>query len=766
MSMLFLNQRVLAFLFLFFFFNAYGQTAFPVVKAHEKKIKTLLKQMSLEEKIGQTCQITLDAILKSDAKGQSIDPPIIDPNKLKTAFSEYKVGSILNVSSHTFSLEQWKIILQSIKEVENKYGLKIPLIYGIDAIHGVNYTVGGTLFPQEIGLAATWNRNLALQFGGVTAYEARATGIPWNFSPVLDLGRQPLWSRFFETLGEDPYLATELGKQIVEGYQGKSAMDAYHVAACLKHFVGYSAPVSGRDRTPAWIPEKFMQELYLPAFKSAIEAGAMTLMINSGDVNGVPGHINHHLLTDVLKNEWGFRGFTVSDWEDFIMLQTVHNVGTNLEDAVVLAFNAGVDMSMVPNNPQYMEYCNAMKSAFSKKRISKKRLDDAVTRILRVKLALGLFEKQNNVGYPLFGSKEHQEIAYQAALESITLLKNEATILPLAKTKKILIAGPTADNLVYLNGAWTHTWQGVDTSFNTKGCLTVLDAFQKEIGAANCLFAKGAELVSVNGWEESILLDTADFLVKAAQVETIVLCLGEMPATEKPGDIRSLNLPKAQLELAQLAYRTGKPVVLVLLEGRPRIIHSIVDDASAIVQCYLPGDQGAKALTDLVYGHENFSGKLPYTYPKYDGIVEFYDHPKSVDRSGKTNQFDAFDPEWEFGFGMSYTEFKFTDVKSNTAVLQMNDSLEISVKVTNTGSREGKEIVQLYVSDRTASMVPAGKKMKAFEKITLKSGESKIVNFTISKKDLEFYNPEKGWGVEPGFFEFQIGNQKVPFEIK
>jgi beta-glucosidase len=762
----FLNQRVLGFLFLFFCFTTMGQSAFPVVKDHEKKIKILLKQMSIDEKIGQTCQITLDAILKSNAKGQSIDPPLIDPDKLKSAFSDYKVGSILNVSSHTFSLEQWKIILESIKEAEKQYGLRIPVIYGIDAIHGVNYTVGGTLFPQEIGLAATWNRNLAAQFGGVTAYEARATGIPWNFSPVLDLGRQPLWSRFFETLGEDPYLASELGKQIVEGYQGKSALDAFHVAACLKHFVGYSAPFSGRDRTPAWIPEKYMQELYLPSFKASVEAGAMTLMINSGDVNGVPGHVNEHLMTDVLKKEWGFRGFTVSDWEDFIMLETVHNVGGNLEDAVVLAFNAGVDMSMVPNNPQYIEYCNAMKSAFSKNRISKKRLDDAVARILRVKMALGLFDSQNKVSYPLFGSKEHQEIAYQSALESITLLKNEASILPLTRSKKILIAGPTANNLVYINGAWTHTWQGVDTSFNTKGCLTVLEAFKKEIGAANCLYSKGADLIAINGWEESTLLDTADFLAKAEQVETIVLCLGEMPATEKPGDIRSLNLPKAQLELAQLAYRTGKPVVVVLLEGRPRIIHSIVEGASAIVQCYLPGDYGAKALVDLVFGNENFSGKLPYTYPKYDGVFEFYDHPKSVDRSGKTNQFDAFDPEWEFGYGMSYTKFDYTDVKSSKSVLQMKDSLQISVKVTNTGDRDGKEIVQLYVSDKTASMVPAGKKLKAFEKIDLKSGESKIVNFTLSKKDVAFYNSEKGWIVEPGFFEFQIGNQKVPFEIK
>tara|TARA_R110000737_G_scaffold115473_1_gene148388 strand:- start:26815 stop:29109 length:2295 start_codon:yes stop_codon:yes gene_type:complete len=764
--MQFNSIKISLFSLLFISINAIGQSAFPLNKAHEKKIKQLIRKMSVAEKVGQTCQITLDAILVTDKNGKTTEPAQIDIDKIDEAFSKYKIGSILNVSSHTLKMEEWTSIHKEIKAAAIRNNLKTPIIYGIDAIHGVNYTVGGTLFPQEIGLAATWNRELARQFAQVTAYEARASGLPWNFSPVLDLGRQPLWSRYFETLGEDPFLASVLGKQIIFGYQGNSEIDNYHVAACLKHFVGYSAPFSGRDRTPAWIPEKYMEELYLPPFKSAIDAGAMTLMINSGDVNGIPGHANKHLLTDVLKKEWGFRGFTVSDWEDFIMLQTVHNVSENIEEAIVLGFNSGVDMSMVPNNPQYKEYCESMNSAISSKKISKKRLNDATSRILRVKMALGLFDEKEEVSYPNFGSEDHKLMAYNSALESITFLKNKSSVLPLSKNSKILIAGPTANNLIYLNGAWTHTWQGADSAYNTIGGKTILEAFQAENGKENCLYSIGADLKYENGWETSTLIDTFDFIEKSKQVEVIVLCLGEMPATEKPGDIHSLHLPKAQIKLAEIAYRTGKPVILVLAEGRPRIIHSIVEKADAIVQCYLPGDYGGEALTDLLFGNENPSGKLPYTYPKYDGVIEFYDRPKSVDRSGKSDNFDAFDPEWEFGTGLSYTTFSYSNLSLSSTTFNSNDEIQVSVTVKNTGPRSGKEVVQLYISDKKASEVPAGKRLKGFEKIFLKAGESKIINFTVESKDLQYYNSKEGWLSEPGIFEIAIGNQKVQFEIK
>ncbi len=743
-----------------------AQGQFDVTESQEKKISKILKSLSLEEKVGQTCQITLDAILKTAEKGGSLEPAQIDEEKLKIAFEKYHVGSLLNVSSHTLSLEEWETILAQIKVAEKKYKLEIPIIYGIDAIHGVNYTIGATLFPQEIGLAATWNRDVALQFGNVVAYESRATGLKWNFSPVLDLGRQPLWSRFFETMGEDPFLCSELGQQIIQGYQGGNQLDDYHVASCLKHFVGYSAPFSGRDRTPAWIPQKYMTELYLPAFERAVKSGAMTLMINSGDVNGIPGHANKHLLTEVLKNEWGFKGFTVSDWEDFIMLQTVHDVSASLQEAIVLAFNSGVDMSMVPYNPQYKEYCELMIKAVCEKQISMERLDDAVRRILRVKMAIGLYDKESATEYPKFGSQEHKEIAKNAALESITLLKNENAILPLQKSAKVLVAGPTANNLTFLNGAWTHTWQGVDTSYNTKGCNTIIQAFENKVGSENCAFSPGAELFFDTGWETTKLLDTKDLEQKAKSCDVIVLCLGEPPATEKPGDIRSLNLSPEQLELAKIAYETNKPVILVLVEGRPRILHPIVDGAAAILQCYLPGDYGADALVDIIYGDVNPSGKLPYTYPKYDGVIEFYDRQRSVDRSGKSNQFDAFDPEWEFGFGLSYTTFSYSELTINKTEITSADSISISVVVENTGAQKGKEVVQLYVSDKKASIVPAGKRLKNFVKIELTPKEKKKVNFTISSKELQFANQNGEWILEPGTFKIEIGGQIVEFELK
>jgi beta-glucosidase len=733
----------------------------------ETKINELISKMSLEDKIGQTCQITLDALLKSDDKGATLYPHQIDADKLNEAIEKYKIGSVLNVSSHTLSLQEWKSLLPIIHKSYLKGNSLLPILYGIDAIHGMNYTIGGTLFPQEIGLAATWNRSFAKRFGEITAYEMKASGIPWNFSPVLDVARQPLWSRYFETLGEDPFLAMSMGKELINGYQGTGAMDEYHGAACLKHFVGYSQPLSGRDRTPAWIPEKYMQELFLPPFKEAVEAGAMTLMINSGDVNGVPGHTNYHLLTEVLKNDWGFNGFTVSDWEDFIMLETVHSVAKTNEDAVVMAFNAGVDMSMVPTSPNYKAYCDLMLTAVKNGRISEDRLNDAVRRILRVKLSLGLFDKDMNQAksYPLFGSTEFKLAALKSAEESITLLKNEAQLLPLAKSKKILVAGPTANNMIYLNGAWTHTWQGYDSSYNTKNVATIYSVIEQKIGKENCLYSQGAELFFDNGFEESRLTDVIDFKTKANLSDVILLCLGELPQTEKPGDIRSLNLSTAQLELAEIAYSTNKPVILVLTEARPRIIHSIVDSASAIVQCYLPGDFGGMALANILFGDANPSGKLPYTYPKYDGVIEFYDHPKSVDRS-KNNDFKAFDPEWEFGFGLSYTTFEYADLTVDKSTISDQEELHVSVNVKNTGKIKGQEVVQLFVSDKVSFIVPAGKRLKGFEKITLEPNETKRVDFTISKEDLMFADQNGKWMLEPGTFSIEIGSLETTFELK
>jgi beta-glucosidase len=715
--------------------------------------------LTLEEKVGQTCQITLDAVAQTDAQGRTLVPLKLDTNKLTEALVKYKVGSILNVSWHTLTRAQWQEITQTIHAYYTSGRIKVPVLYGIDAIHGVNYTQGATLFPQEIGLAATWNPSLATEFGRITAYETRASGIPWNFSPVLDLGRNPLWSRTFETLGEDPYLVSEMGAAIIKGYQGTNPriIDSVHVLSCMKHFVGYSAAASGRDRTPAWIPDKYMKELYLPSFKSAVQAGAQTVMINSGTVNGIPGHVNKSLIQHTLKDEWKFPGFAVSDWEDFNMLHTVHRVAPNLKTAYEQAFNAGIDMSMVPLSPDYKTYCELMLQSVNEKNITADRLNDAVNRIYRTKVAVGLFEKQQPrlSSYTAFGSPEHKAAAKQAALESITLLKNDG-ILPLKANTKFLVAGPCADNLVYLNGAWSHTWQGMDTSFNTKGCKTIVQALQEKYGT-QCLFSKGLELYKDKEVEQSRFVSLEDYIQKLDEVETVILCLGELPGTEKPGDIRSLHLDSKQLELAKMAYAKHKKVIIVLVEGRPRIIRDIVEPAGAIVQCYLPGDYGAEALVELLSGEKNFSGKLPYTYPKYDGVIEFYDRPRSVDRSN-VGDFAAFNPEWPFGYGLHYGEVRYEQVKS-TEVINNNAPWEITVDVINQSNREIDEVVQLYVGDEFASLVPAGEQLKRFQKVKIPAGQTVKVRFVLNKEDLMFVNEAGDWVFEPGTFNYSIGTQ-------
>lgn len=760
-----LKLTLLSFLFCTTYFAQNRNYSISTEKI-EKEVKSILAGMTIEEKVGQTCQITLDALLKRDSSGKVIEPIMVDSFKIYEAIVNYKIGSVLNVGWHTLSLKEWHNVLKIIHKPFNKDLTKIPIIYGIDAIHGANYTVGATLFPQEIGLAATWNPELAFKFGKVTAYETRASGIPWNFSPVLDLGRQPLWSRTFETLGEDPYLASKLGESIVKGYQGSKNITSENVASCLKHYVGYSNPISGRDRTPAWIPDKYLNELYLPSFKKSIENGALTVMANSGVLNGIPGHSNYYLLTEILKKEWGFEGFVVSDWEDFIMLNTIHRTAKTTKEGIVQAINAGMDMSMVPYSPQYKEYCSLMIEAINDGSIPISRLDDAVSRILRVKLILGLFENQinNDRKYPKFGSKEHHSIALNTALESITLLKNENNILPLNKNQKILISGPTSNNLIFLNGAWTHTWQGDNSDFNTKGRKSIYQEFEEKLGKKNVLFSQGAELYLKDNYEATRLIDINDFKTKASISDIIILCLGEYPSTEKPGDIQALDLNPEQVELFNIAFNTGKPVIIIMLEGRPRIINNIVDKASAIVQAYLPGDFGADAIVKLFLGKENFSGKLPYSYPKFNGQIEFYDHPRSVDRHKQG--FKGYNPQWDFGYGISYSNFEYSNLTLNTNKIGLNDTLIVEVDVKNIGPKDGKEVVQLYLSDNFSSMIPTGKSLKAFTKICLKDGETKTVKFAITKKDLVFYGKNNEWLTEPGFFTLRIADKKVEFELK
>ena len=733
----------------------------------EDSITTIISKMSIEEKVGQTCQITLDAILLKDSTNTLVEPHQIDKNKLDKAIVEYNVGSVLNVSNHTFSLNKWNSIIKDIQAVALKTNHKIPVIYGVDAIHGATYIQNSTLFPQEIGLAATWDISHARKMAEITAYETRASGVPWNFSPVLDLGRKPIWSRFFETLGEDVYLAKTFGTAIVEGYQGKQMIDSNHVVACLKHYVGYSYPSSGRDRTPALIPNRTMEEYYLPPFKDAIDAGALTVMVNSGEVNGIPGHANKYLLTEILKEKWGFIGFAVSDWEDFINLHKVAQTDSTLKDAIATAINAGVDMSMVPNNPEYKSYCNLLVELVREGTVSEKRLNDAVRRIIRVKYYANLFQdshSSSNIEYSKFGSEEFKNAAYNAASESVTLLKNNNDILPLSKDKSILVLGPTANSLNCLNGAWTHTWQGIDQSYNNS-YPTIKEALEEKF--ENVSFFEGSKMLMVNGDEADIPSKDLNNAVRAAKSSDVaIICVGELPSTERPGDIYSLDLPIEQQFIVKEISKTGIPIILVLVEGRPKVIREIEPLSNAILQAYLPGDQGGKVIADILAGDVIPSGKLPYTYPRHNGVIMYYDHKQSEIINANTWKNDFYNPQWDFGYGLSYSTFSYSNLKLSSSTLFSNDNLIVSVDVKNTGEFKAKEVVQLYIRDHYATISPSLKKLKRFSKIELEVNETRTVEFLIGKDDLQFYGIGNNWITEDGKFSVMISNQSQDFNFK
>ena len=741
--------------------------SFPLDLKIENSIDSIINKMSIKEKVGQTCQITLDAVLKKDSSAKLIEPHQIDFDKLNQAILEYNVGSILNVSNHTFSLKKWNGLIKDIQTVALKTTHKVPVIYGVDAIHGATYIKNSTLFPQEIGLAATWDTSHAKKMAEITAYETRASGVPWNFSPVLDLGREPIWSRFFETLGEDVYLAKTMGKAIVDGYQGDQMIDKEHVIACLKHYVGYSYPSSGRDRTPALIPNRTMEEYYLPPFKDAIDAGALTVMVNSGEVNGIPGHANKYLLTDVLKNKWGFIGFTVSDWEDFINLHKVAQTDSTIKDAIATAINAGVDMSMVPNNPQYKNYCKLLIELVKEGRVSQIRLDDAVRRIIRVKYYANLFKDSNsslNNDYSNFGSQEFRLAAYNAASESVTLLKNDNNILPISKNKSILLVGPTANSLNTLNGAWTHTWQGLDESYNNK-FPTIKEALENKFNKV--YYYEGSKMIMKDGDEFDVASSDLNSAINMAKsVDLAVICLGELPSTERPGDIYSLDLPKEQQLIVESISKVGIPIVLVLVEGRPKIIREIEPISNAILQAYLPGDQGGVVIADVLSGDINPSGKLPYTYPRYNGVIMHYDHKQSEVINANTYKNDFYNPQWDFGFGLSYTQFEYSNMQISSSILSSEEDLLVSIDVKNIGKYKGKEIVQLYLRDHYASISPSLKKLKRYTKIELEVDEIKKVKFSINKEDLLFYGIDNKWIAEEGKFSLIIDANALDFKFK
>jgi beta-glucosidase len=730
-----------------------------------QKIEALLKRMTLEEKVGQMTQLAIGMI--SSGRNQTIQ---IDPAKLDKAIVRYGVGSILNVSEQALTVDRWHEIIGQIQNsATKKTRLGIPVIYGIDSIHGANYVQGSTLFPQEIGMAATWNPELMKRGSEISAMETRAAGIPWSFSPVLDIGRQPVWPRFYETFGEDPYLAKVMGVAFVRGMEGSDVGSQDHVATSLKHYMGYSFSFNGRDRTPAWIPENELREYFLPTFAAAVKAGARTVMVNSAEINGVPGHINHHILTDILHDELGFKGFVVSDWEDIKKLVNVWHVAANEKEATRMAVMAGIDMSMVPLDYSFADHLLALAKEGS---VPQSRIDEAVRRILRVKFELGLFENPgpNAALKSRIGLAESRSASLQAARESMTLLKNTNDVLPLAKNRKVLVTGPTADSLISLNNGWTYVWQGSEESLYPKDRPTIRRAIEAKAGAANVTYVPGTRITRradtpSNGTPTNIEseVDIPAAVRAARDADVVVLCLGEGSYTETPGDIPDLNLGEPQRKLADAIAATGKPIVLVLVEGRPRIVNGIADNASAVLMAYNPGNEGGQAVADVLFGDFNPCGKLPFTYPRFPNALLTYDH-KAFETEGFDNA--GIRPQFEFGEGLSYTTFSYKDLRLDRKTIRTGEPLSVSVTVTNSGRRAGKEIVQLYVSDLVASLSPAGKRLKRFAKVYLTPGQSRTLKFQLRPEDLSFIGSNNKPVVEPGEFEVLVAGLKERFELK
>lgn len=741
------------------------------MSTYSVQVENLITQMSVEEKVGQMTQLTVDVISKGKDLLTSYEPWELDPELIRDAIVKYKVGSILNVpNNRARTLETWYKNITTLQEIAlTETRLKIPLLYGIDAIHGTTYTAGATMFPQQIGMAATWNRDLVKKGAEICAYETRASSIPWNFSPVLDMGRNPYWPRIWETYGEAVYLTTAMGKEVIKGYEGNNNTIAnpHKVASCIKHFLGSSIPVTGKDRTPVILSPRELREIHLPPFKAAIEAGAHSVMLNSGLINGIPVHGDFDIITTLLKEELGFKGMVVTDWADIDNMHNRDKVAPTIKDAIKMGINAGIDMSMVPYN--YGQFHTLLVELINEGEVKMERIDDAVKRILHLKEALGLFENPTThyVDYPDFASKKHQNQARKAAEESITLLKNDG-ILPLSKNLKIFLTGPNAHSLRTLNGGWTYSWQGEKVHEFSKGFLTIKDAIETKINPENLLYAPGLSYASKGKFylEEDIAIDHAVNMAEGADV--IICCIGENTYTEKPGDLHELNISKNQENLVLELQKLGKPIILVLNEGRPRIIREINDDAAGIVHLYLPGNHGGEALANILFGEVNPSGKLPYTYPKHANSPITYDHKPSENQERMAGAYDyesEVEVQYDFGHGLSYTDFKYANLRLNSKVLRPYETLKISVDVENIGFVEGKEVVMLFTSDLYASVTPDNKQLKGFEKIFLTPGQKKTVIFEIKPEDLAFIGRNGQWITEEGTFRASIGGLSEEFEF-
>jgi beta-glucosidase len=726
----------------------------------ESKINVLLKQMTLQEKVGQMAQVAIDVVGKVDYSKQTYT---IDADKLNDVVVNYKVGSILNTPPGILlTAEQWNQVLSDIQSAAQKTKLKIPVLYGLDDIHGVNYAAGTTLFPQEIGQAATWNRQLVYDGAVITAYESRAVGVPWTFSPVIDLGTNPQWPRIWEDYGEDPYLSAELGVQFVKGIQDPLGSKEKLVVS-LKHYMAYSDPKSGHDRTDAWIPENYLREYHLPPFAAAVKAGARTVMVNSALINGIPTHINKHILTDILKNELRFTGFVVTDWQDIENIYRRDKVAKTMKDAVMLSINAGIDMAMIPYD--YKQFCTDLIALVKEGKVLQTRIDDAVRRILRVKYELDLFNTPTTFlkDYPKFASPDFHSAAFKTAAESITLLKNSNNVLPLRRTAKILVTGPNANSMRCLNGGWTYTWQGDRTNEVAQPYNTILEAATNIFGKDNVNYVEGVTYKDRGPYFQDSIVNIDGAVQAAANVDAILLCIGENSYTETPGNLEDLNLSENQVALATALIKTGKPVILVLSEGRPRIINKIVPGVAAILHVYLPGNYGGDALASVLVGDITPSGKLPYTYPRFPNSLVGYIHKPS---EGEGNpQGGEFTPQFPFGFGLSYTNFSYSSLTVNKNSFSPGDTATISVNLKNSGTRHGQEVIQLFISDLQGSFTPDVKRLRGFEKIDLQPGESRTVTFKVPMKQLAFVNPNNKKQLEEGDFKIQIADQSATFRV-
>ena len=737
--------------------NPKVEPAIPYDASIEAKVEKVLKRMTLEEKIGQMTQIAITSVAKGvelTAAGDSI---------LRT----YKVGSVLNTPG---DIAQTPQDYEKLVEEINRIAIEetgIPTLYGLDHIHGTSYVLGGTIFPQEIAIAATFNRDHAYNMGKVTAYESRAANVPWTFSPTMDLGRNPAWSRMWESFGEDAYVNAAMAVAEVRGMQGDDPnhIGPYNIAACAKHFMGYGVPVSGQDRTPASIAASDLREKHFEPFKEAMQAGALSIMVNSGSNNGLPFHSNAELLTKWVKEELNWDGMIVTDWADINNLFTRDRVATSLKDAVRIAVNAGIDMSMVPYNCQF---AIDLKELVEEGAVSIDRIDDAVRRVLRLKFRLGLFDQPDTryADYPDFASEEHAAMAYEAAVESQVLLKNNG-ILPLKKDLRILLTGPNANSIRTLNGGWTYTWQGHGASYPqfTDKYNTIYEALSQKFEKVEYVPGVEYDLMSTN-WKFDKNTGIKEAVRAARKSDVIIACVGENTYCETPGNDVDMNLSANQKELVRSLAATGRPIILILNGGRPRIINDIEPLATAVVDILLPGNYGGDALAALLSGEENFSGRLPFTYPKYVNKFAVYDYKPSESQgmmAGSYNYNAVMDIQWPFGHGMSYTAFKYSNMTVSADTFGAADVLKITVDVTNAGARAGKESVLLYSSDLYASSTPDVRRLRAFEKVEIEPGETVTVELELTAKDLAFADYYGKWRLEEGDFILSVGNlsQKV-----